>query len=457
MKVPFPAPGRVSEIMHSQMTSMTTNATTKSSSEWSIVSKVPSNGAGLAGTFSNITPSFAGVRRSRALTGGSVTSTKSMETDWYVGGRYEICSTSAIWQSIELDTAERPIRVAVLKDKESVLLLKTDEHPATGVNVGLVVPSSGESPGWLSLSLLPIQRLEGSWEEAARYKVESEVTLRKDQFLSSEIISRALKGEEVNVLELGTNEGERKQKPRLRMLVSTESGTIGWISPETKSGTRLLRPENLLRSQVDVKPRRSLKSGLQKSSLASLPWEVGGKYRMVQRANLRDRACLTGKEVGRICAGSLVVVSAIEQVPCPSMGWCPCAYISICEGAGMGRTGWVRCAAKDGLDIIDSRNFNEVARMKRRHSQEKQREEAAEQARLEELEAEERAREDAEKQRREEAEAAAAAAAERAVEEEERLVASKGKFRLFGGGSPSKQDLKKVPCMGSVLGLGCFP
>lgn len=325
------------------------------------------------------------------------------------------------------------------------MVLRLAEQPSTGLEVALVVPSNGEPPGWLAAeSSLVRPRLEGSWEEDARYAVDGEVTLRKEKWLSSEVVGTALKGEEVTVIELDCNEGEKKQKPRLRMLVSNKAGMLGWISPESASGNRLLRCENLLRSDVDVKPRKSFSSALQKIALQSLPWQIGGKYRIIQPAKLRQKADVTSKEMGFISVGSLVTISEIEQVPCPNLGWVPCAYVSVVsESPELGRSGWVRCAGKDGLDVIDSRNFNEVAKVKQKHEHEQELVRLAEKATIDtQLEAEQCAREEQaeeeERQRRE-------------IEEElaqQQFLASKAKDK----------DRKLVPCVGSnqLSLLGCF-
>merc|ERR1711920_1095260 len=92
---------------------------------------------------------------------------------------------------------------------------------------------------------------------------------------------------------------------------------------------------------------------------------------------------IASKETGKVSADSLVVVAEIDQVPCPSLGWCPCAWVTVVdESPEEGLTGWIRCSGKDGFDIIDSRNYNEVVQVKQRLQEEQEFVRAIEEARL---------------------------------------------------------------------------
>jgi len=305
------------------------------------------------------------------------------EPEWKAGGRYRVARHNvALWRDPTLRTS-----AGELKFKDVVLLLCFRQEG--GNLVGFVAPPAPDTAGWISLDPLspgevgPLIRrqLEGSWAMRARYAVKNPATLRKTKELTSEAICDTDVGTEVLVLELDINSGTNGKDSRLRALVKTDDDVIGWLSPETASGDRLLDPVDLHGPEVVEIHRKSLSGGnggmarasirsSRKSSngggkvsggglLATMPWETGGKYRVLERIAVRENPDLESAELGMISASSIVTVSDIQMTDCPNLGQCPCAFVTVDDGPEKGRHGWVRCAAKDGHDLVDTRDHLE--------------------------------------------------------------------------------------------------
>jgi len=293
------------------------------------------------------------------------------EPEWRVGGRYKVLRGG---MPVFADAQLAGERLGELKAKDAVLLLEI--RSCASVDVGLVVPPPPEQPGWVELRAvasepgpaLQRRQLEGSWAMRARYMVKNPATLRADASLASDWVGEVMPGDEVLVLELGLGAAEDGGQVRLRALVRTDAGLIGWLSPETSGGDRLLYPVNLLGPQVVDIHRKSLVGGSSppRSSIRSVgaggnqdgpwPWEAGGKYRILERLALREALALDSKEVGKLSAGCIVSATDIQSVECPMLGRCPCAFVTADDGPEAGKSGWVRCAAKDGHDLIDTRD-----------------------------------------------------------------------------------------------------
>jgi len=296
------------------------------------------------------------------------------EPDFKVGGRYRVLRGGEhVYSTPQLDGEV----VGELKVKDTVLLIA--KEVTAGTEVGLVVPSPGEDPGWIMLkdayeqptaSLLR-KRVEISWDLRARYLVKNPATIRAEASLTSDSLGDLSPGSEVLVLQLGLNtdtmniKNGHETKARLRALVKTTNGTIGWISPETAKGDRLLFPTDLLGPQAVDIHRKSLASGVGSPPRSSIrvdkggngkAWEVGGKYRVLERLEVRERPEHFSKEIGKLSAGCLVFINDIQHAECPSLGTCPVAFVTVEEGAEQGVKGWVRLAAKDGHDVIDIRD-----------------------------------------------------------------------------------------------------
>lgn len=260
-----------------------------------------------------------------------------------------------------------------LRHKDIVLVVKLEEDLQHGQRA-LVIPPAPQSPGWISLEAsgndVPIGRkpLDGSWEMKAMYCVNHPATLRQGSSLKSDWVGEVRTGDEVLVLELGISTEEEvedpEHKPRLRALVSVHD-LIGWLSPETASGIKLLDQVNLLSDKVvDVHrkslarastggsagPRRSLMGG------GDVPWSVGGQYRLLETAVLREGNSLSSRELGKVSAGALLTIKDIHNSQCPALGWCPCAFVTVADGPESGREGWVRCASDRGHDVVDIRD-----------------------------------------------------------------------------------------------------
>jgi len=335
-----------------------------------------------------------------------------VDPDWQVGGWYKVSAKDVSLWSSPNGEAER---IGLLQSCDEVLLVGlhgTGEFAGksgapVGEPKGLVVPwsSTSVSPGWMVLEgPLIRRRLEGSWELKARYTVQSPATLRSGKGLTSDWVGEVDPGDEVTVLELGFNEERelgfnKEQKPRLRMRVCSVNGKVGWLSPLTASGHQLLCPLNLLSEKVvDVHRQRSSSNSIQllrevgahvavsagprgsvtsmaggrRTSFqpgASVPWEVGGQYRILERLSLHEEARLCSKLLGKPRAGQLVEVSEVQLVDQPR-GLCPCAMIRVIEGVDMGKQGWVLCTSKDGHDQVDTRNQLEATRVCARLKQE---------------------------------------------------------------------------------------
>merc|ERR1712129_585611 len=107
------------------------------------------------------------------------------------------------------------------------------------------------------------------------------------------------------------------------------------------------------------------KSGPQRSCVPGefVPWEVGGRYRVLEDLTARDRPELTSTEQFKIPAGTVATVMDIQWAECAYLGWCPCALVLTEEGRPQG---WVRCAAKDGRDLMDTRDQLEFEKVQQR-------------------------------------------------------------------------------------------
>jgi len=102
------------------------------------------------------------------------------------------------------------------------------------------------------------ERLRGSWVVGARYRVQNVAALRQDMSLSSMEVGRAQQGEEVVLLGVGASDDTTDAKPRLRVKVRLRDGTVGWMSPQSESGKRLLCSDDLLSSPAGRRHRAGL-------------------------------------------------------------------------------------------------------------------------------------------------------------------------------------------------------
>eukprot|EP00440_Ansanella_granifera_P069444 gb/GFBE01075341.1/.p1 GENE.gb/GFBE01075341.1/~~gb/GFBE01075341.1/.p1 ORF type:complete len:465 (+),score=101.44 gb/GFBE01075341.1/:1-1395(+) len=288
-----------------------------------------------------------------------------------VGGRYRLARAVQLFSDESLGGSCQ----SNLKRKESVLIIHIEGSP--GSWKAQVIPQpTGELPaGWISLEdgnpgkpspPLELPKLDGSWEMKARYCVKNAATVRKGLAIDSDWAGELSPGEEVLVMDLGMTAASGKA--RLRALVST-GDMIGWISPETVAGDHLLQPVNLLSHKVvdlhRVSLRNSSTGGPRKSYHVggNTPWEADATYRMLEKVPVRQSPELSSAEIFKVSAGSLVAVAELHNVEVPGGGWCPVASITVEDGPEKDRKGWVRCSAKDGHDLMDTRDHKEYEKV----------------------------------------------------------------------------------------------
>lgn len=286
------------------------------------------------------------------------------DADFVVGGRYAVRSVTHLFLSPAFDEP-----ATQLVAKEVVLLISIQEDiPACR---GLVAPKPPHFPGWLSLDAdtLYKRRLEGSWVVGGRYALQHGALLREGTSLNSALITEIHPFVEVTILELGLNGDVATRQPlRLRARVSLADNTVGWMSPETSDGFRLLNSVNLL---SEARPRQRFgqlshfvsrwrnsstgdPSENMKDDADSTPWEVGGQYRVLKALVLRQDAKLRSKEVSKVKAGSLVTIKELSFSEEAGLGWCPTALVTV-DGE-RGQQGWLPCLDKNGTYLLDPRN-----------------------------------------------------------------------------------------------------
>lgn len=276
--------------------------------------------------------------------------------------------------------------VGELGSGDIIVLVRFEEKRGGLPPVGYVLPhhTIDTGLGWIALEDLagqgqvdsvPVRKckLPGSWAVKARYAVLSEATVRKDKSLSSPRLGELKPGEEVLVLEVGANGDDVKHKARFRMKVHTDHDLVGWISPENGEHM-LLEPIDLLSPKLlelvksssghflaaspSVEPvvRGSLKRALTAPRhswmhMTESPWKEGGQYRVLENQKLRETNKPNSKEVCRLQAGALVELLEVND-----KNLSECVARALIVGDRQGRSGWIRCSAKDGHDLIDTRD-----------------------------------------------------------------------------------------------------
>lgn len=309
-------------------------------------------------------------------------SKKSPDGEWRIGGRYEVSEASYLYDNPKLSGPE----VFEVKCNDVVLLLR--HQISNGSVVGFVVAPTTDGQqrvaGWIPLQAVRQSRLEDSWEMGARYRVKHPSTLRANVNLSSAVIKEIQPLREVLILELGVHHNpEVPAQTRLRLkvcLCALDGGVnnskweaIGWLSAETGAGDKLLDQTDLLSIDA-VKLHRASVGGARSSammrlsarnsvSLTTIPWEAGGKYRVLEKLQLRESAELNSKKVSQLSPGASVMVNEIHMTECPFLGRCPIAYVEEVQDAtkqykkGHKRhRGWCRCAGKDGRNLLCERD-----------------------------------------------------------------------------------------------------
>lgn len=317
--------------------------------------------------------------------------------EWKVGCRYEAIQKTYLFDSQKM-TGEA---VCELKPKDIILLLR--HQICSGSVTGFVMttgdPGQRRYAGWMPLNACRQSSLKGSWELKGRYRVKHPSTLRTEADISSNWVAEVETNSEVIVIEIGVHIDPKDSSAcRLRLKVAVCSTdfsdgagrVLGWLSAETLSGNQLLYPVNMLsmdaialhqsmtksRQPSDGAVRRlskslALGSGAvtKDDALASLPWKVGGHYRVLEKLALRASAALNSTKCGQLPIGAVVAVTEMYMMECPYAGWCPCALVSSSTTGTKSdvkeRRGWIRCAGKDGRNHIDERDqleFEKVIR-----------------------------------------------------------------------------------------------
>lgn len=303
--------------------------------------------------------------------------------DWQIGGKYKVLQSTTLWTLPKILSN----RVCDLfsQDLVSVIQIETVSDGASrSSRWALVVPPQRElGAGWMlldgALGKAPLakRRSAGSWDVPGRYHARHYALLRASPSLSSKEIAEIKPGEEVLVVKLGLNPSEEHEPVRVRAQVKTERGDIGWLSLENSSGTALLDATNLLSTHAVDVHARSLHAELHgtwtpatpsirrswKTSIGDFPWEVGGVYRVLEEIPLEENAGVTRRNKRCLLASTLVEVQDLTSHPCDDLGSCPFAKVIVQEGEHEGKEGWLRCADKDGRDLIDIRDQHEHYRV----------------------------------------------------------------------------------------------
>eukprot|EP00930_Biecheleria_cincta_P040461 TRINITY_DN27721_c0_g2_i1.p1 TRINITY_DN27721_c0_g2~~TRINITY_DN27721_c0_g2_i1.p1 ORF type:complete len:535 (-),score=76.68 TRINITY_DN27721_c0_g2_i1:47-1651(-) len=299
--------------------------------------------------------------------------------DWQTGGKYKVLQPTTLW-TLPRARSEK-ICDLFPQDLVSVIQVETvGGGPRGALRWALVVPPQRElGAGWLLLDdasgndPLDKRRSAGSWDVPGRYYARHSAVLRTSPSLISKEISEVKPGDEVLVVKLGLNPKEESDPVRLRAQVKTHRGEVGWLSLENSSGTALLDTTNLLsRDVVDVHKRslhaemtgtwtpntptigRSLMNGT-----GNIPWHVGGVYRTLEDLPLLERPEAAGRDKQVLSGGTLVGVQEVADRSCDDLGHCPFVRVTVQDGPQEGKKGWLRCAAKDGHDLVDTRDQHE--------------------------------------------------------------------------------------------------
>ncbi|CAE8686387.1 unnamed protein product [Polarella glacialis] len=307
---------------------------------------------------------------------------KEEDTEWHVGGKYQVLQGA---QVKTIRNASSPDAFAI-RPQDVVTLIHLEKPGSDVKRWACILPQNRDlGAGWLLLSdpseLLAKRRLKGSWEVPGRYIAKHSAVVRSGASLASDEIAEVKPGEEVLVVEIGASpsDGHKdEQVIRLRARVKTESDKIGWLSLENHTGTALFNSTNLLGQGVAEVHQHSLHAeanGLWNASVPPVhrsvhtdkaagketPWRAGGNYRTLEQLRLLSKPGLETQTYGvlegqKLEAGSLVSVTEVRGMPCEHLGECPFVKVVVGDGPQKGYRGWLRCAASDGRDLVDTRD-----------------------------------------------------------------------------------------------------
>jgi len=303
--------------------------------------------------------------------------------EWTVGGRYKAL------RHFDLLTDPWPEsnKIGKVHQKEDTFLLElwqecnADQVPNPASPLYAYVAST-RKPEWMagwvqmggssgSTAVLGRQRQRGSWEVGGRYAVLGSPLLREFKELDSSQLGEVNMDEEVLVVELALV--MLRGEPRLRGRVRTDSGLFGWLTVELPWAGPLLRPLNLyseeafraplLRSMTEINGRKSVKRLTLHGTLedGSQPWEVGGKYRLLNKVPVYEDAHFSAqsRKIGYLNKGTLVEVVDKMEISKTML------HLKVVGAGKNAATGWIPTAGKSGKPVLDARDHTEYEKVMR--------------------------------------------------------------------------------------------
>lgn len=313
------------------------------------------------------------------------TSTGEETLQWLIGGRYELVQPAALHQKPDSTSAV----AGQLQKRDVVLLLilhvTSTQHlsgDTTGHQELWAYLANTQNSDWVSgwgrvenggVPVLGSQLLRPSWELGGRYRLAGAAVLRAGVELESDKLYDICVDEEILMLELvpvfvvG--------KPRLRAHVRTDAGFFGWLTVERPGSPPLLEHINLLGIEA-VNPKTSRCWGKQSAAVrrSSCPrlsltgvsegdevaWEIEGRYRLLQKARLREDADLNSKSMGCLDRGVTVLVLDICHVQERSG---PESNLRLLVVADDGSRGWISSTTSCGDVVVDVRDQLEYEKL----------------------------------------------------------------------------------------------
>lgn len=306
------------------------------------------------------------------------------DDEWMVGGRYK-----ALRQfDLLTDPWPESNKIGKVHQKEDAFLLElwqecnADQVPISKSPLYAYVAST-KRPEWMagwvqmggssgSTAVLGRQRQRGSWEVGGRYAVLGSPLLREFKELDSSQLGEVNMDEEVLIVELALV--MLRGEPRLRGRVRTDSGLFGWLTVELPWAGPLLRPLNLyseeafraplLRSMTEINGRKSVKRLTLHGTLedGSQPWEVGGKYRLLNKVPVYEEACFSdgqSRKIGFLNKGTLVEVVDKMEISKTML------HLKVVGASKKAISGWIPAAGKSGKPVLDARDHTEYEKVMR--------------------------------------------------------------------------------------------
>lgn len=287
----------------------------------------------------------------------------SRRAEPHIGGKYRLAQDETLWQSRDLG-----VELCTLRKGAVVTLLSLDES-----DLAYIAQPQAEHPsGWLRLKdsarrwTIEETAEASSWEVPGRYFLNAPRMLQRGVSTDSDSLLELEVGQEILLLQLSLSPSEDEAPLHLRGKVVTASFDVGWLSLEMPDGVPQIQTTNLLgKAIIEVLKRFEERTGVKQESYRRgkpLPWSAGGKYRVLQEANLHDRPEKTGDILGELLPGGLVSVE--EVLVGGSSEAVPWARV-VLEGppGEQESTGWVACIGKDSSDLIDFRDQLEAGRL----------------------------------------------------------------------------------------------